>query len=60
VESGGNLKNAAAHANVINPSLVQEADDMLVMDQFPPPELHLLIGVVNRLMDVLIHILGLD
>jgi hypothetical protein len=60
IESGGKKKDANKHANVIHPCLIKEDPSKLILDQLPPPELHLLIGVVNKLMDLLIAQVGLE
>jgi hypothetical protein len=60
IAAGGKLKEANKFSNVIHPSLIKVDAEKLVLDQFPPPELHLLIGVVNRLMDIVIIQVGLE
>ena len=57
--AGGQLRKASKFANVIHPSLIIEADDKLVLDQLPPPELHLMMGGVNCHMNLLIKMKGL-
>ena len=43
-------------SNVIDPSLTIAGPETLVIDVHPPPELHLLIGVVNHLMKLCINV----
>lgn len=48
-ESGGNKKNAKNYKSSIHSPIFTGDDDALVLDVIPPPELHLLLGVVNTL-----------
>ena len=48
--AGGDHKKAKLYDNVIHePVLDDGCDDMEVLDVLPPPELHLLLGVVYTL-----------
>ena len=58
--AGGKLADASKHANVIHLCLIDEADAKRVIDVLPPPELHLLMGVTNALIDLLIKIFSLE
>ena len=60
LESGGKLKDAQKFANCINEPLLDEDDDTLVISIIPPGELHLLIGVVDVHMNILIKMYGLE
>ena len=53
LQSGGNLANARKHANSIQPSLIEEEPSTQVLEIFPPAQLHLLLGGVNALVNVL-------
>lgn len=48
LEAGGKL-----FGNVIHLPICKGPDDVLVLDLFPPPELHLLIGPVTTMVDAL-------
>ena len=48
--SGGVAAAAKEHGNVVHETLLPGDDHTAVMDVLPPPELHLLIGVVNSLL----------
>ena len=48
--SGGVAAAAKQHGNVTHEALVPGHAHTAVMDVLPPPELHLLIGVVNSLL----------
>lgn len=48
-DAGGDKKNAKKYQNCINPPVIQTGQDTLILDVIPPPELHLLLGVVNTL-----------
>ena len=52
--SGGELKNASKYANVIHLPLLKEEDSTFVISVMPPPELHLLMGGVNAVLNLLI------
>ena len=58
VASGGNLRDAQKYANQIHPPLIVGDDSAMVLDDFPLPELHLLIGGVNVKLNLLIKIYG--
>lgn len=47
--SGDTVASAKYFGNVIKSSLVPADDNELVIDKIPPPELHLLLGVVNTM-----------
>ena len=46
----GRTQPAADYDNCVNPPLLPGADEELVIDLLPPMELHLLLGVANRLV----------
>lgn len=48
VDAGSN-KDAKSFKNCINPPIIQSNEDRLILDLIPPPELHLLLGVVNTI-----------
>ena len=52
-QSGGQLVNASKHANCLQPSLIEEDPSEQVLDIFPPAQLHLMLGGVNALENVL-------
>lgn len=56
VDAGANLKNMMAFKNVIHSCLLEYDDEQLVLDVIPPPELHLLMGVVNKILDLVIKV----
>ena len=60
VAAGGKLADASKYANVVNLLLIDEEDAKRVIDVLPPPELHLLMGVVNALLNLLIRIFSLE
>lgn len=48
----GRKKNQAKDfKNCIYPPIVQTDEDQLILDILPPPELHLMLGVVNKIFD---------
>ena len=48
--SAGSILAKAKHTgNVVHPPILSGADDILILDILPPPELHLLLGVVNHI-----------
>ena len=56
VNAGSNMKKMMAFKNVIHSCLLDYDDKELVLDVVPPPELHLLMGVVNKIVDLLIKV----
>ena len=49
--SAGSILAKAKHTgNVVHLPILSGADDTLILDIFPPPELHLLLGVVNHIV----------
>ena len=60
IASGGKLKDASKYANIINPPLVEEEPSKRVIDVWPIPELHILMGVVLLHMNLLISMFGFD
>ena len=52
------MKDASKYANSIHTPLLEEADSTRVIDRFPPPELHMLIGGVNAKVNLLIKMYG--
>ena len=57
--AGGNLKNASKFANCIAKCLLEGDDLQKIIELLPPAELHLLIGAVNALLNLLIKMYGL-
>ena len=49
MNSGENRQQAKHYGNVIHMPILSGEPDTLVIDLLPPPELHLLLGVVNTL-----------
>ena len=56
VDSGANPAKMKDFSNVIESSLTIADPETLVIDVHPPPELHLLIGVVNHLIKLCINV----
>ena len=54
MEKGGNKKNAKKHFNCTEVPLVSYDDGDLIMDKFPPPELHILTGIFNHMYDAML------
>lgn len=52
-ESGKHQEDAKYFKNCVNNPIISELDETLVLDKFPPPELHLLLGVVNKVFECL-------
>lgn len=50
VKGGSNLKQAMKYNNVVNPPLLTGQDDCLVLSIIYFPELHVLIGIVGKLV----------
>ena len=51
------VKSAKGHFSCFEEQLLDFEDDMLILDLVPPMELHLLLGLVNRLYDKLDEVL---
>lgn len=51
--SNGTTSNAKLYGNVVHLPILQGADDTLVVDVLPPPELHLLLGPMNTIYKVI-------
>ena len=49
--NGSRLKDTQLYDNVIHAPLLSGPDYLLVLDQFPPPQLHLLLRSVNHIME---------
>ena len=58
IASGGNLRDAQKYANQIHAPLIDGDDSAKILDDFPLPELHMLIGGVNVKLNLLIKIYG--
>ena len=54
--AGANPARMKEFANVIQPCLTIAHPETLVINVHPPPELHLLIGVVNHLVKLCISV----
>ncbi|XP_030767757.1 uncharacterized protein LOC115891445 [Sitophilus oryzae] len=52
-QSGGNITKAKDFKNCINIPLINGDEETPVLKYIPPPELHLLLGVVQKLFDCL-------
>lgn len=50
-DAGGRTNNAKDYKNCINRPVLEADEDDEIIDYIPPPELHLLIGIVNHLYD---------
>ena len=57
--AGGKLVDAKRFANCIHDPLIKEDDNVHVISVVPPGELHLLIGAVDVLFNVLVKMFGL-
>jgi hypothetical protein len=51
--SGGKMTDLMKHFNCVGYPLLSDADNILVLDKMPPPELHLLLGLVNHIYNSL-------
>lgn len=51
--AGMPMRRAQQFQNCVNMPLIQGSDSTLVLDLIPPPELHLMLGIVNRIFDSL-------
>ena len=49
----GRPKETYRSYNVLNECLLEEDDDKLVLHVIPPPELHLLMHVVTKIVDLM-------
>ena len=49
----GGSKKAKVFFNCVRDPIFEEPDDTLVMDVFPPMELHILLGVTSRIFNYL-------
>ena len=49
--SNGKYSSAASYKNCVAAPLIALEDAILVLDFIPPMELHLMLGIVNRLYD---------
>ena len=56
----GTKSSAKKYGNVIHPSIIDVDDSTPVTTIVPPPELHLLLGLVNHLWLGLIAMIGLN
>ena len=52
-DAGMPLRRAQQFQNCVDMPLLEGPDTTLVLDLIPPPELHLMLGVVNRIFDKL-------
>ena len=52
--SGGNSATVKQFGNSLHLPILRYSDDVKVLEKFPPPELHLLIGVVTKLFKKLL------
>jgi len=53
IDTGAKEKNMKDHKNVINPVLLNEPDEKLVLEVVPIPELHLLMNVVTNTVNIM-------
>lgn len=51
MSSGGNPKEAKNFMNCVHEPIISDQDDDIVLDFIPPPELHLMLEIVNTLFD---------
>ncbi|PAA83701.1 hypothetical protein BOX15_Mlig016295g3 [Macrostomum lignano] len=51
--AGGHQPLAKNFANCVQPPLLPGSDSAELLDVVPPPELHMMLGIVNRLLDAL-------
>ncbi|PAA89846.1 hypothetical protein BOX15_Mlig027848g1 [Macrostomum lignano] len=52
-EAGNELRSAKLFKSCVNKPLLSGGEDEPILNKLPPPELHLLIGVVNKIVDSL-------
>ena len=52
-DAGMPLRKAQLYENCVQMPLLEGPDSALVLDLIPPPELHLMLGVVNKIFDSL-------
>ena len=53
VDAGSDSRQQKDYENVVNPPLLQCQPDELVLDLLPVPQLHLLLGIVDKLLKLL-------
>lgn len=58
LESGGAPSTAKEFKNCVNEPIISDNIDDLILDLIPPPELHLMIGIVNTLFDHMVKEFG--
>ena len=51
--AGANPKKMMDNANVINMPLIKPKEDQLIEESVPPPELHLVMGATNHLLELI-------
>jgi hypothetical protein len=56
--AGGQLPKAATFMNCVNDPIIEGDNSWSILEFIPPPELHLMLGVVNRIFDELDKIWG--
>jgi hypothetical protein len=57
-EDGANFKDAKHYKSCVNEPLFDQPGDTLMIELMPPPELHLMLGIVNRIYDALNEVAG--
>ena len=58
LDNGGEVKDSKFFYNCLNPSLLEESDNMRVIEKFIIPELHLILGFVSLIMKSLENMVG--
>ena len=51
MKCGGNKKKAMDHYNCTEDPLIVYDDKVLIMDKYPPPELHIFTGIFNHMFN---------
>lgn len=54
-EAGGKISDAKNFKNCVHPPILMTNDDRIYLDLIPPPQLHLMLGVVNVLFSNLLN-----
>ena len=57
-KEGGNLDRSKNFMNCIKKPLLYGPNDMEILDIIPPPELHLMLGIINKIFDSLNKLWG--
>lgn len=54
-DSGAQQKNSRKYDSCIHSPIIEVSDDTKIIDVIPPPELHLMLGAVNYLVDRMVE-----